>query len=40
MFLELYDVILVKNYVIQIFGCNIVGFSRHRCKWRTVFAEK
>jgi len=40
MFLEFYGVILVKNYVIRFFGCNIVVFSLHRCEWRTVFAEK
>jgi len=21
----------MKNYIIKIFGCNIVGFSLHRC---------
>jgi len=40
MFLELYVVILVNNYFIQIFECNIMGFSLRRCEWRTVFAKK
>jgi hypothetical protein len=31
--LESSVVILTKIYFIQIFGCNIVKFSLHRCKW-------
>ena len=31
---------LTKNSIIQIFGCNIVGFSLHRCKQRILCAQK
>jgi len=31
MFLEWLVVILMKNYVIQTYGCNIVRISVHRC---------
>jgi len=34
MFLETWVVVLMKNCFIQIYGCNIVRFSLHRCKWR------
>jgi len=30
----------MKNYFIHIYGCNIVRFYRHRCKWRIFWAEK
>jgi hypothetical protein len=40
MFLELQVVILMKNCIIQIFGCNVVRFSVRRCKWRIFCAEK
>jgi len=30
----------MTNYVIQTFGCNIVGFSLRRCKWRIFCGEK
>jgi hypothetical protein len=37
MLLELCVLILMKDYFIQVFGCNIVGFYLRRCEWRIVF---
>jgi len=31
---------LMKNCFIQIYGCNIVRFSLHRCKWLIFCVEK
>jgi len=33
-------VILKKNYFIQIYECNIMRFSFHRCKWCIFCSEK
>jgi hypothetical protein len=40
MFSESLVVILMKNYFIQIYGCNIVRVLLHRYKWRIFLCRK